>query len=361
MVLKYGNEINDIEEEQAERPWFRYGTELVVMMLILLLILGGVYARASTKSIVISESIRGISGESMFEEDVFTDWSVLPVAVKNNDSKIYVPIPIMARPENISVENYYQDHTLFIRIKGVHAANFEDVAITGATNHVLAAAFREYGGEVRVSLLMDGIWDFNISQENSQLVIEPYKSSDRYENTLALVVNDETSEAVAEIAADLCASLQNGVAGRESAEEEEVYVPSARIYVAEYRSKEDILGFIQDSESDMVLILNTAQSDDPGQYGMSARYNGNYFIPELDNGTVAECFLRNMAVSAKNRAVSITSSAEDSILNDLEIPAAEITIGYTTNELEGTYLLDEKYRAKIAEGIINAVKEVTER
>ncbi len=370
MVLKYGNEINEIEEEQAERTWFKPGAEFLVMFLILILILGGVAARASTKSIVISESVKGVSSESMFDEDVITDWSIIPVSAKSTDKAIYVPIPIMARPENISVENYYQDHTLFIRIKGAHAASFEEATITGATSHVLTAAFREYGGEVRISLLMDGIWDFNISQENTQLVIEPFKADERYENTVVIVAKQPEAEGtsetayitsdVAEMAADLMSSLQTS-AMQEEGNAENTDDISARIYVAQYRGDDEVLNFIKEADADIVVFLNTLESDDPTAYGMSAYYNGNYFIPELDNGYLAEAFLRNMATSASNKAIAIESAGEDSILNMLEIPAAEITIGYTSNPTESRYLCEEKYQRTIAEGIINAIKEVMKK
>lgn len=374
MNLKYGNEIIESDEEEAFRSWYRPGAEFFVMMLIILIVLVFVTLRASTKSVMISESSKGISGESIFEEDVVTGWVVMQVIDNDDSGKIIVPLPLTARSENISVENYCQDHTLFIRIRGASAAGFENTSIGGDTGHIKTAAYREYAGEIRISLLMDGVWDFEIQRDNSSLVISPYKAEEKYENILLLVADkprqsqdeeipDLTSEnitnAIAEKASDLMsltgnadetASVANSEANKKS-----------RIYVAEYRSDADILSFAEECGADMVIFLDTAMSDDANEYGLEACYNDNFFLPDMDNATLAESFLRNIAVSSKNRANSITAAEEGSVLYEMKVPAAKITVGYLSNETEGKYLSMDQYRNSIAEGIVNAVKEVTEK
>ncbi len=378
MTLKYGNTINEIESDYQERSWYKPAAEFAVMAVILILVLAGVTYRASTKSVVISESSGLVAGESLFDEDVITDWTIMPVSETKGSKSIIVPIPITARPENVYVENYYQDHTLFIRIKGLHSAAFEGSVISGNTKHLITAAFREYSGEIRISLVMDGVWDYSISQENTQLVITPFKPDEKYERSIVLVtekaetVESElgtfTKESLAAKIAEYAADMSIGGEKEESAGDEdeqdnsgEEALSSTRIFVAEYRSDEEVLAFIDEVNADFVVFLKTGKSDDPGMYGMSAVYNGSYFIPELDNAYLTEVFLRNMAIAAKDRAVSIEKADKESILEKLTIPATEITVGYVTNESEKKCLENESYRKKVARGIINAVKEVTER
>jgi hypothetical protein len=378
-MVKYGNEINEIEEEYVDRTWYKPIAEFAVLLVILMVVLAGVTLRASTKSVIISETVRSKLSGSMFEEDIVTDWFVMKTVNTGNDGKIYVPLPMTARSENISVENYYQDSSLFIRVEGVHSVSFETAEITGDTEHLLTAAFREYGGEIRICLLMDGVWDYNISQDNTQLVITPYKAKEKYEKTVLLVADKpdsakensriDSAEITSEVA-DLAAKMLlnelataekiPGVAIIAGVTDKSEKKDPARIYVAEYRSDEEVLDFIDKCEADMVVFLKTDVSLSPDTYGMKAAYNGEYFIPELDNAALAEIFLRNTAISASNKAIEITEAEEGSILYKVTIPAAELTIGYASNEKESSYLKKENYQRYIAEGIVNAVKEVTQ-
>jgi|GEM_PF-4861997 len=372
MTLKYGNEIIEPNEEESLRSWYKPGVEFFVMLLIILIVLVFVTLRASTKPVMISESSKGISGESIFEEDIVTQWIVMQVTDSDDSGKITVPLPLTARSENISVENYCQDHTLFIRIRGVHATGFENTSIGGDTGHIKTAAYREYAGEMRISLIMDGVWDFEIQRDNSSLVISPYKAEDRYENILLLVADkpyvseegerDLTSEnitnAIAEKASDIL--LMENSAPKAANASDDINTAKSRIYVAEYRSDEEIISFADECGADMVIFLDTAKTDDPEEYGLEACYNDDFFLPDMNNAFLAESFLRNIAVSSKNRANSILAAEDDSILTEMKVPAAKITVGYLSNETERKYLSMEQYRDSIAEGIVNAVKEVTE-
>ncbi len=346
MALRFGEEINDIPEE-ADRPWYRPAAEFAVMMVILFLILGGVTARAATRSFVISEQAKSYAGEDVPREDVITDWFVMKMGEIPGKTGFSIPLPLTVRPENISVENYYQDHTLFIRIKGVHAENFDGASIGGDISHLITAAFREYAGEVRISLMMDGVWDHDISQENSQLVVTPYKAKDRYDHTVVLVT-------------ELPEKNSTGAAG-EVAELASDLTEHTRLYVAEYRSDEEVLGFLEETGAEAVVFIETSASTERGKYGMSAEYNGHYFNPGLDNATFAEALLRNIAVSASGRALSLKEPEEENLLDMIEIPAARIYIGYVSNPPEKECLENPTYQKALAEGIVNAIEEVIEK
>ena len=233
MTLKYGNVINEIPEEE-ERNWSKPVYEFAVMLVLLVLILGGVLFKTSTKSVVISETTREISREMVPEGDTETDWTPLDVVRSTSDSKLYIQIPLAARANKVSVENYYQDHTLFIRIKGVHADAFENLAVKGDPGHLSAAAYREYGGEVRISLLMDGVWDYDISQDNSQLIIAPFKAGDRYDKTLVLVTEEGTTD-IAEYASDMMTEKLSSAAAPDEIAEDGNGPRPVRIYVGQNR------------------------------------------------------------------------------------------------------------------------------
>ena len=78
-MVKYGNEINEIEE-YGDRTWYKPIAEFAVLLIIWMVVLAGVTLRASTKSVIISETVRSKLSGSMFEEDIITDWFVMKTA-----------------------------------------------------------------------------------------------------------------------------------------------------------------------------------------------------------------------------------------------------------------------------------------
>ena len=371
MTLRYGEEISTTQEEEYERPWYKSTREFVLLLCIFLLICAGTAYRSMTKTVAIDEEITEDIYTGAFDQEATTDWTVMNTTKITGTDSFIVPLPMTAVSNGISVENYYQDHTLFVRIKGARSSSFENTEVEGSVDHILSAAYREYSGELHISLLMDGVWDYDISKESGKLVITPYKAHDRYEKVILLVPAydmrdaDDVTAVVAESAISILseneASTGEDPLSGESRSSEKV---TARVYSARTpgnaRTESEIFALIRDSEADVVVFLELSESTDPQEYGMRAVYNDEYFLPGINNALVAETFLRNIAVSASDKAISIDGAQADDILKMIEKPSARISIGYLTNEKEYGFLKDERYRKKIAEGIINAIKEVCE-
>lgn len=370
MTLRYGEEINHTEDEECERPWYKPTAEFLMLLAFFVVICGCVAYRATANKTVVDETISTEDYSGAFDQEITTDWTVVDTKDTSSDGSFFIPIPMTAISNSVSVENYYQDHTLFVRIKGARGSSFENAAIEGDTEHILTAAYRENSGELHLSLYMDGVWDYDISKENGKLVITPYKAHDRYEKVIMLVPaydmrdEDDVTAKVAEAAI----SLMMGTGEEGSPETQIQSAPGekelARVYSVRNpgntRTEEEIFNLIRDSEADIVVFLELSESTNAEDYGMRAVYNAEYFIPGINNATVAEAFLRNIAVSASDKATAVDEAGEDDILKQLEIPSARVSIGYLSNAEEYGYLKDKRYREKIAEGIVNAIKEVCE-
>ena len=374
MTFRYGEEINHTEDEECERPWYKATAEFLVLLCFFVIVCGCVAYRASAKSVTVDETITTEDYSGVFDQDITTDWTVLETKATSGDGSFFMPLTMTAMSNSVSVENYYQDHTLFVRIKGARGSSIENSVIEGDTEHILTAAYRENSGELHISLYMDGVWDYDISKENGKLVITPYKAHDRYEKVVMLVpaydMRDE-ADVTAKVAETAISLMATDITTDETADPDGTQLESesgdkdiARIYSVRNpgntRTEEEIFSLIRDSEADIVVFLELSESENTEDYGMRAVYNAEYFIPGINNAVVAESFLRNIAVSANDKATAIDEAGPDDILKQIEIPSARVSIGYLTNEEEYGYLKDERYREKIAEGIINAIKEVCE-
>ena len=373
MTLRYGEEINHTEEE-CVRPWYKATTEFLVLLAFLVIVCGCVAYRASAKSVVVDETITTEDYTGVFDQEITTDWTVIETKDTAQDGSFYVPVPMTAMSNSVSVENYYQDHTLFVRIKGVRGSSYENTVIEGDTEHILTAAYRENSGELHISLYMDGIWDYDISKESGKLVITPYKAHNRYEKVVMLVpaydMRDE-ADVTAKVAEAVISLMGTDISTETSSDMEGPKFETgsgekdiARVYSVRNsgntRTEEEIFNLIRDSEADIVVFLELSESENTEDYGMKAVYNAEYFIPGVNNAVVAESFLRNIAVSANDKASAIDEAGPDDILKQIEVPSARVSIGYLTNEKEYGFLKDERYRKNIALGIINAIKEVCE-
>lgn len=105
-------------------------------------------------------------------------------------------------------------------------------------------------------------------------------------------------------------------------------------------------------------LLQWHDEEHPEKYGIQGIYNENYFIPEFGNAQMADVLTRNVTIAAGNRAIGLLPASEKSVLQEIRIPAAQVNLGYLTNEQERTLLGQEKYQEKLAEGLANAILEV---
>lgn len=352
MALKYGCETNQISNEVQDRAWSKAIPEFVAMLIVLIVLIGGLVYASLTKSVAISEKI-GV-GADEFElvstHNINTEWNAMKIVSNATNGRITVMLPAAVRADNITVENYYQERSILIKIKGAKASSFENTAIAGDTEKVLLAAYRESQGYLCISILFDGVYDFVISQDAMQLVMAPYKATSRYEHIVAIVPETDVYDEF-----DLTAAVANKIAEIYSSEDIRVYTTRSR---GSERSDEDLIAFLNDCGADTVIFVGVEASEDTAKYGMSAEYYSKYYLPELSNATIAEALLRNAAISANNRANEVKDEDIDSRLHLLTIPAARINIGYISNEKEYTLLQSEDYQENIARGIITAINEV---
>ena len=83
-----------------------------------------------------------------------------------------------------------------------------------------------------------------------------------------------------------------------------------------------------------------------------------YFIPKFGNIQVADVLTRNVTVAASNKAIGMAAAESESILWNIQIPAAEICVGYMSNTQECVLLEQEYYQEKLAEGLAKAIEEI---
>lgn len=123
------------------------------------------------------------------------------------------------------------------------------------------------------------------------------------------------------------------------------------------RTPEEIQTLTEHAEADLFIALSVdADKKDASVFGTKCYYNDVFFIPGYGNVEMADALLQNVVSGISGKAIGIFPCDEKSILRKIEIPAAELVVGYQTNEAEGAMLLKEGYQKQIAASIKTAVE-----
>ena len=116
-----------------------------------------------------------------------------------------------------------------------------------------------------------------------------------------------------------------------------------------------------ETKADMYIRIEVDEDTDSKVYGITAVYNGDYFIPGFGNIELADSLEREVTISVKGKALGLVKAdGDDRVLLGLTVPAATIRVGFLSNSQEAVLLGREEYTDKIAEGIYNAITKIYE-
>lgn len=341
--------------------------ENMVLTLALWLVLGcGCMASmlyvASRKTIVIADTVREESsmeaGTAGNQET--NDHALLFVEEKEEKDCIRIPLEKGTKAESVVMENRYTDRELWIYLQDASEEFYEVNPICGDLAPMQKGSFETNRDGVVLKLSMDDVLEYRSTMENDTLVVAYYKPVELYEQ---IVVVDpagggsETGSTAAgysekEVALQVAKQLQK------RPEQEGIKIYFTRLEDEDV-SEEERLALVEAVDADVFIRIRACEdASHPEYYGIHGFFNEEYFVPEFGNVQLADILTRNVTVSASNRAIGLTPASEDSILYDLEIPAAEICVGYLSNEQESALLQQEFYQQKLAEGLANAILEV---
>lgn len=382
MNSRYGYELNQTEENRYYRPkrvfifWIIFPVVILAVIAVVALFFPEVYgkrgrgmltnssAQGSASSLgeqgidaddVLNGSgaglLEGQDGNNSITQAVTSDWNVMTMKETDGAEDIFISLPIAVRNDSISIENHYRDRALLIRIKGVKGTDFLGAFVDGNIGDIVVAAWREKDGEILISLQMNDVWEYEVSQDNGKLCISHYSAAEKYD---VIVVVDPIDTRVNESDADITALLAEKLAQLAAAEGIKVYSTRGN---AGNRTEAERLALMVDVRPAFVIELNADRNTDSEVYGMGARYDSSFYLPGRDNVSLAECILRNAATEACDRALYLDELEGDELIKMTNMSTASLSIGHLSNAKELELLISEDYRAKLATGIISGIKE----
>ncbi len=317
---------------------------------------------AQRKTIVISDvSGGGLSmvGEGSLSGNEKVHYTLTLQEDARNQGFFRIPFDREIKAEDVVIENRYQDRELWVYIKNAESAFYREHAVYGDLSPVSSGFCEEMRNGIILKMQMNGIWEYHTVMENNTMQVTFQKPKELYRYVIVIdpMGGGEQTGTIVGGYAEKSLALQVAQMIPEKLEGSDCKLYFTRWEDVEV-SEEDRIALVEDLQADFYIRIAASADMDDTKYGISALYNENYFIPEFGNVELADKLTQSVTIASSNRAAGIFPAEEDSILQKLNIPAAQINLGYLTNEKEDALLGRDTYRGKLAQGIADAILQL---
>ncbi len=334
----------------------------VVWTLLCLTCMAVMLAFALNKTIVIADVSQEQSGVSVNQgqSDQTSPDSLL--AMENASGvrgSFSVPLPKGIRAENVTVENRYMDRELLLYIQGGEEDFYRENPISGDMTPVLTGLREEQTDGIILRFQMNRVLEYLSTMEGSTLTIKWYEPGELYDYIIVLDPAGGGSE--------------SGISD-DSLREKDVVLQVARQVQRQFNIQntrlyctrtEDVdvdpearIGLAEEVGADLYVRLSlSADGESADTYGITGIYNEDYYIPGFGNLAMADLLTREVTIFSSNRAAGLKAADEESILRQVRIPAAEVSLGFLSNPQEEYLLGQESYQENLAKGILEALSK----
>ncbi len=343
--------------KQSERLTF------AAWMLLFVVSMTGMLFLAADKTIVIAEASQ--------EQDAIP-LNTAPSDKETRDSKLLldktygvqgsfnIPLPKGIRAEHVIMENRYMDRELRLFVQGAEDVFYIENAISGDISPILSGQSEVQEDGILLKFSMERVYEYRSTLNGSTLTIEWCMPEELFDFVVVLDPAGSEEPDVAQNVPD--AELTMQIARRV---QRKFALPDVRLYCTRTESGSvtaaERTDLAEEVGADLFIRLSVSRSeDDTDIYGITGVYEDEFFIPEFGSPELADLLTREVAIAASNRALGLTAATADSILKQLTLPAAEISVGWLSNPQEEYLLQEDAYQEKLADGIIAAIGKAVE-
>lgn len=348
--------MNDIAKENMRFTLVTWSVLLTAAMAVMLWV-------ASNKTIVIVDAAQDSSQLPVNMSSAMQDTQLLLEQSSTEENMWSIPLEDGIKAEDVVMENRYMDKELWIYIQGTTPGYYEENAIHGNVTPIVNAFFEPQEDGVLIKIEMSGVFEYRSTMENNALQLEFYRPHELYDmvvvidpigggSELGITTQDWYEKTLAlRVAKSVQKKWDNQQVKLYFTRTEDVAVSEAQR-----------VALTEDVNADCYIGICAAENpEDASQYGITGYYNGEYFIPELGNVQLTDAVTRNVTIASGNKAVGLQVAGEESILQDIKVPATQVSVGFLSNARESALLEESEYCDKLADGISKAITEVYEK
>ena len=279
-----------------------------------------------------------------------------------DSSYLRIPLPEGCKADDIMIENHYMDKELRVFVPVTEEDFYLNNLISGNREAVEQGTYDHVDGGIALNFRLTGIYECRTILENENLYISFLMPGEMYDR---IIVIDPA-----------CGGEENGITTEDQREKDITLQIARKLKMkldesdikAYYTRMDDVSSADEnrvelgnETKADMYIRIEVDEDTDSKVYGITAVYNGDYFIPGFGNIELADSLEREVTISVKGKALGLVKAdGDDRVLLGLTVPAATIRVGFLSNSQEAVLLGREEYTDKIAEGIYNAITKIYE-
>ncbi|MCR4789028.1 MAG: N-acetylmuramoyl-L-alanine amidase, partial [Lachnospiraceae bacterium] len=339
----------------------RYSFIFLTMAMIAIVYFG------ATKVIEISDIAqddvdRNAAPETTVTEDQMQNVLMFDTASEYTDY-LGIPLPDGVTADDISVENHYMDHQLYVTIKCEERDYYGRKALTGNRDSIREGTFDITDDGVSLKFAVDNVYEYKTVLENNSLYISFFTPRELFDKIVIIDPAHGGNDS----------GVSNYATGPDSKGEETISEKNINLKVAKrlkelldtseikaYYTRMDDVNPSGDARTDLgnairadaYIRIEVDKKEDSSLYGMTCKYNEEYFIPGFGNVQLADIIEKAVVTSAKGRALGLVPSDEgDPTLLRSTIPSCTIMVGCLSNKQEAILLSRDDYIDKLAQGI----------
>ena len=350
-----------MEKKQIDLGKMNMLATLVLWVILCIAAMTVMLRLSAHKTIVITDTPQNQAG--LTASTVQADRALELRQTESGGGSFVIPLPENVRAEDVIMENRYMERELWIHIQGENTQFYAENAVSGDISAIIEGRYEIQSDGVLLKFTMDSLQEYRSTMNDDGLEVAGCRPGDMYpfivvidpvgggsENGLCSYVYREK-----ELALQIVKLIQKDFA-----------LSDVKLYFTRTEdmevSAEARTALVRDVDADFYIRIGAAENpEEEGIYGIQCYYNEEYFIPGFGNVDLADIVTKAVTIAASNRALGLIPAEEASILKEINIPAVQLSVGYLSNDKERNLLQQEAYLEKVADGIINAIKESCQR
>lgn len=292
--------------------------------------------RCDTRPGVVAEST-GFSDGTDKTVDT-TDISVLNKGM--GPKNISIPLPENILSENVNVYSDYVRQMLIVTVQESDAGFYrgKEVECSGVNIKSAQCFYSNSKEQQYLCFTMEDVYEYTIDRSvKDKLIINIQKPEDTYDKIV--VIDVDPSENGNEIRSLISEKLSQ-------------YNVKAYFTTNGTNTLEDseIVELVESVSADLFIKIGFGSTAKPGiiDENIVTFYNENFFSPEYTNVSFAERLERDCVYAFKGKKAIVKPDASTGILDELEIPAAEVKF---SNEIMG----ENDSEDNVSQGITNCI------
>lgn len=273
-----------------------------------------------------------------------------------------IPLSTMTKDNDITVENRYLEHKMYITIEGLEKDFYDSNPLSANENYVSKAYYSYEKGYTRIELQLNKLYEHSAVVKNGNLYLDFYNPKELYEQIIVIDAGHGGDDAGVTL---------NGAREKEitlkivKSLKEKLDNTDIRVYYTRLDDRtiadEDRAVLANQSMADMLISIHAGKEEDTTIFGAKALYNPNYFIPNLGSIELSDILEKNLVAACGTQALGLEESKEDVVVKEGKVPTCLLEVGRLSHSKEARLLSDEEYIDKIAQGIYEGILSAYEK